>query len=109
MHQEAGLILKCPEEGRLGGDYQFHLSIGRLNGRAMGLPARRLFASPVERFPGEAATSAGGSRIVPSPRGPIEVLLTRAGSRIARHQHNTHPVAFNNNASPCNTTDFTEH
>jgi len=34
------------EEGWRGGDGQFHLSIERLSGRAMGLPVRRLHASP---------------------------------------------------------------
>src|SRR6218665_595803 len=100
MQHEAGLRLKCLG-GRLAwGDCQFHLSTGQLNGRAMGLPVRSLYASSVERFTypgsGEAATSAGGSRIAPSPSGPTDATLT-------------HPAAFNSNASPCNTIDFTGH
>src|SRR6218665_1849464 len=78
MQQDAGLRLKCLE-GRLAwGDSQFHLSIERLSGRAMGLPARRLHASP-------------GSQKAP-PRGDTQCSvvpknnLNRAGNRIARHR-----------------------
>jgi len=46
------------EEGWRGGDGEFHLSIERMSGRAMGMPARRLHASPGERF-----LTRGGSHI----------------------------------------------
>ena len=104
MQQEAGLRLK----GLVGRLAWEQLPISLVYRATMELLARRLYASPGERFPGEAATSAGGSRVAPSPSGPIEAPFTRAGRRIV-HQHFTNPVAFNNNASPCNTIDFTGH
>src|SRR6218665_375188 len=105
MQQGAGLRLKylggMLEWGQLTISFVYRETEWSFYGRLWGcLRCACMISWGAFCSPEDAATSAGVSRISPStscPR-PIEAPLTRSGSRIARRQQYSHPVAFNNNA-----------
>src|SRR6218665_1640924 len=82
MQQDVRLRLKCLGGGLAWGRWPISLVYRATEWtRATGLPARRFHACS----PGEAATSAVGSRIAPSPSGPKN-SINRAGNHIPRHR-----------------------
>src|SRR6218665_2317311 len=111
MQQDAGLTLKCLG-GRLAcGRWPISLVYRATEGSCYwaACATSSCFPGGAKRSPGEAATSAGGRRIAPSPNGPKEQPQPRRQPHTPTSTIYTHPHVFNNNASPCNTIDFTRY
>src|SRR6218665_1266087 len=111
MQQDAGLrLISASEEGWRVGDGLFHLSNERLSGRTMGLPARRLRASPGEqsdhpgRQPHPRVTVAWPPHLVVPKNN-----LNRAGNRIPRYRQYIPIPLYSITTQVRATLDFTRY
>src|SRR6218665_3261723 len=104
MQQDAGLRLKCLGGRLVWGRWPISLVYRATEGLCYGDACAMSLC-----FPGEAATSTGGSRMAPSPSGPKEQPQPRKQQRTPTSTIYSHPIVFNNNASPCSTIDFTRY